>query len=214
MELLNDARILHTILFVVPVGILLAWVRLRERQWMLSSKRKRAAREMFKKSAWKKAAPLDFHFAMTDAFGQSVELNEMAFIEARQAPVQLLLNRIKAGPFVQYVEEEGTYVDPRRPWAQRWLPFGVISFGSILAASFLVTALLFLVLHTWANYGTLAATVVGAAVGVLGVLWLWLMLIFSQMADAAKRVLRPERHRAAGQLRQPRGTESVGQANE
>ncbi|MCX2864601.1 hypothetical protein OOZ63_22475 [Paucibacter sp. PLA-PC-4] len=198
MELLNDVRFL-AVLFAVPVWVLLNWVRLRERQWLLSSKRRRAIRELFKKSAWKKAAPLDFHCAMTDAYGRSVEPVELVFIEARQSPVRLLLDRIEAGPWVKFLALEGGYRDPRGVWAQRWLPFGRVSALTTLAASLSVSVLLLLVPLSWQRGGGAAA----ALVGMMGVFWVWLMFMFSLMADAAKRVLSSEHYQPAIPLPKP-----------
>lgn len=190
MELLNDARVIVSALLALPVGALLTWLRFRERQWMLSWRRKQAARKLFQSSAWKKAAPLDFHFAMTDAFGRSVEPIELAFIEARQSPVRLLLDVIEAGPWVKYSEESSKFVDPRKQWAQRWLPFGRVSRITTFAASVSVSGFLLLVLLSWQSGGGVA----GVLMGIMGIFWFWMLLVFSLMADAANRVLTPERY--------------------
>lgn len=190
MELSNDVRVIGSVLLALPIGALLTWLRFRERQWMLSWRRRRAARKLFQNSAWEKAAPLDLHFALTDAFGRSVERIELAYIEARQSPARLLMDRIEAGQWVKYSEESNEYIDPRLPWAQRWLPFGRVSRITTIAASLSVSLFLLLVLLTWQSGGGVA----GALIGVLGIFCFWMMLMLSLMADAANRILTPGRY--------------------
>lgn len=135
MEFLTDARVLLTLLFGLPAALWLQWTKSRETSWMLRSKRMEAARALFKDAAWKKAAPLDFHFAMRDAFGRSVEQCELHFIEGRQDPARLLLNRIAAGNSLRFLPSERRYVDARKA---PWVSFDFVSTATVAVAAIVV----------------------------------------------------------------------------
>lgn len=196
MEQLSDIRVFWSAVLALPVGMLLGWLRLRERLWLLSSRRKRAARRLFKQAAWRKAAPLDLHFALEDAFGRGVESIELAFIERHQSPVRMLLDRIEAGHWLGYEQAPAGYVDARRPWLRRWLPFGVVSLLATMAAGLSLMVFLGLSLHFWQKEGARA----GAILVLEGAGLFVILLKLSVMAEAARRILAAERYLPAIEL--------------
>lgn len=187
MEYLNDARVLAAILIGVPLGLWLQWTKTRETTWMLRSKKREAARALFKDGAWKTAAPLDFHFALSDAFGRSVEPCELQFIESRQDPARLLLNRIAAGRTVRFLSDEQRYIDARK---RRVFSHSFVSGATVVIASIALPLSGIAAFVAWSTgeYVAMALTLFyGMAITVMSV-------HFSFVADAGKDVLSGDEH--------------------
>ena len=119
------------------LAILLSWTKWRERHWMLLSRRRKALRRLLQDSKWRDAGVLDYHFAMIDAFGSSVEPRELLHIESRQDPVRLLADRIQAGAWATFDGEAKGYVDGRGPsrLPAFLMGFPAVSTITMLAAS-------------------------------------------------------------------------------
>lgn len=193
MEHLNDTRLLLTILLGVPLGLWLQWKKSRETGWLLLSRKREAARALFKEGAWKRAAPLDFHFAMQDAFGRSVEPCELEFIENRQDAARLLMNRIAAGAALRFVQSEGRYIDARK---HPRLTFAAVSALFTVIASVALPSFGFAAFWGWKSgnhFLFLMSLLYGVSIFIGSV-------HLSLAADAAKYVMSGEGHEPAASL--------------
>ncbi|MBV8646338.1 MAG: hypothetical protein JOZ06_02940 [Paludibacterium sp.] len=193
VEWIKDNQIIVSALFLLPASIALSWVKLRERLWSLSKRRRNAARKLFQDGRWRKAARLDYHFAMHDAFGWSLEPVELAYIESRQLPVRLIRDVFGAGGWVRFVDGQTGYVDTRSQRAQDWVSFKATAVMTFIAASLGVPVVLACAIAAWMEGGPIAAVVVA----ILGGQLVLLLGLFSFSAEAAHRVLSPNRNSAA-----------------
>jgi len=190
MDVLSDVRVALTILLGLPFGFWLQWKKSRETSWLLMSRKREAVRALFKDGAWRKAAPLDFHFAMQDAFGRSVEPCELKFIESRQDPAKLLMNRISAGASLRFLPSEQRYIDARK--SPRY-SFAVVSAFFVVVASMALPLFgigAFLAWKMNSYFYTFMALLYAASTFIASV-------HLSLTADAAKYVLSGERHEPA-----------------
>lgn len=193
MEILNDTRLLLTILLGLPLGLWLQWKKSRETSWLLLSRKREAARALFKEGAWKRAAPLDFHFTMRDAFGRSVEPCELEFIENRQDAARLLMNRIAAGAALRFVQSEGRYVDARK---HPRLSFAAVSALFTVLASVALPSFGLAAFWGWksGNHFLLLMSLLYGVSIFIGSVYV------SLAADAAKYVISGEGHEPAAPL--------------
>lgn len=189
IEWIKDNQLTISAVLLLPASVL-TWVRLRERLWSLTSRRRQAMRKLFQDGRWKKAARLDFHFAMHDAFGRNLEQVELAYIESRRDPVRLISDIFEAAGWVKFAGVDAGYVDARKPWAQKWLPFPIVTSLSMVIASLSVPGGAAFTLASWVQGGPIA----GIIVGILCLQAVFLFGLVSFMADAARKVLSPDRH--------------------
>lgn len=196
MEFFNDVRVLAGIFIGAPLVYWLQWTKSREASWQLRTRKREAARALFKDSAWRKASPFDFHFAMGDAFGRSIEPCELHFIESRQDPVRLLMNRISAGASVRFVPKDQRYVDSRR---KTRFSLGFVSTSMMLTAS--VSVPTFGIAAFWA-WKSSSYFLMGMAV-FYGVAVFLTAFMISMAADAARFVLSGEGHEPVDALASP-----------
>ena len=173
------------------LAILLTWTKWRERHWLLQSRRRKALRKLLQESKWRGAGALDYHFAMIDAFGSSVEPRDLVHIETRQDPVRLLVDRIQAGPWVKLDATSNTYQDARK--RQRFFPgpprFSTVSLVTMFAASISGGVAAMGALYGWTENWFVGAMVCG-----YGVPMMFVFGVTSFKADAAQRVVSATRY--------------------
>ncbi len=174
------------------LAILLSWTKWRERHWMLLSRRRKALRRLLQDSKWRDAGVLDYHFAMIDAFGSSVEPRELLHIESRQDPVRLLADRIQAGAWATFDGEAKGYVDGRGPSR---LPAFLMGFPAISTITMLAASVSGGLAAMGGLYGWLYGQWwLGALACFYGLPTLAIMVMFSFKADAARRVVSATRY--------------------
>ena len=177
------------------LAILLSSTKWRERHWMLLSRRRKALRRLLQDSKWRDAGVLDYHFAMIDAFGASVEPRELLHIESRQDPVRLLADRIQAGAWTTFDGEAKGYVDGRGPSR---LPAFLMSFPAVSTITMLAASVSGGLAAMGGLYGWLYGQWwLGALACCYGLPMLVIMVMFSFKADAALRVVSATRYPAA-----------------
>jgi hypothetical protein len=114
-DLLSTLKQAHSLEALVAATVLmllvtaLRWLNLSERRWKLRSMKHKPFRQLIRNDAWRKVSPYEFHAAMQDAFGRSIEPIEFAFIQTRARPMELLKNRLAAGPWMRFDAEKLRY---------------------------------------------------------------------------------------------------------
>ncbi len=122
---LLDATSLRTFAVIaIPAlfAAILHWSNLSSRRWKLRMLRHKSFRQMLKNEAWRKASPFEFHTTMSDAFGQSLDPIEFAFIQTRMRPLELMKDRFAAGIWIRFDQATLRYhwmnrTEPRHRWA-------------------------------------------------------------------------------------------------
>lgn len=192
---------LKALLAVLPIGAVSGWVRFNERRWRFSSRKSKVLRKLIEKDEWRKAPPLHLQYALQDAFGRSLEPVELAFIETRVRPLQLLRDRMDSGGLVRLADDVKSY---ERTSKGAWLSFGTWSkiwqfFAAIAGASTIATVL------GAVQSGKYLLLIVAFNIAALSLLAFWA----SNMLDAAGRVLslkwHPEMRDIPPDLKKPKG---------
>lgn len=179
-----------TFLLVGTVSVLIAVLRYRERAWLFGSRRKKRLRELFKDDKWRKASPFDRDGALMDAFGKSVTGAELAFMETRDRPWELLADRLRAGSAARWVTAGGGWEDGRSAFMQRLMSFSTASnVCTAMASAILVVGSAFTLL-SWVEGGPFAGVFVGANV----LLYFAVFLVASLVQEAAHRVVKLEKY--------------------
>jgi len=117
----------------------LHWLNFSSRRWKLRTLKHKTFRQLLKNEAWRRASPYEFHTAMSDAFGRSLDPIEFAFIQTRMRPLELMNKRFAAGRWIRFDREKLHYhwVGKTAP-AHRWAQLG--SFSATLAGILLMSA--------------------------------------------------------------------------
>lgn len=178
---LKDWRVLAGFM-AAPVPVVVAWLRLRERNWRHTARRSKAFRTLIRENSWREAPVLDFHSACDDAFGQTIEKVELAFIETRCRPLQMLRDRWKAGGNVRLNEKCSGYDDNRSGTGSKFKFRTCARFWTAASALFALLAAP-LVLYSVSRPSWAFAPVIvefGMAI--------WASIWFAQQMEAADRV--------------------------
>ena len=183
----RDFQPLQTFLVFVASGVLafiLHVLNISQRRWKLRAMKHKPFRQLVKNDGWRKASRFDFHAAMQDAFGRSLEPVEFAFMQTRSRPLALLKDRFAGASFVDFNVEQMRYEwrgktqrDPATlaKWANFW------TFAGIFLVSLAITL-------SWQGLQSLSPTFVfpillSAMAGAFG-------FLVGNALEAASRLLR------------------------